>query len=270
MRIFFFLVLFLLATPALAAESGRWTVYYGHEKSWDEFSKYDLVVFDGDRHPEVRPLVGREKEVLAYLSLVEVANSRSFYRKLKQAGVVLETMPDGRAVVDVRNPEWTRLLIEEVIPAYVRQGFTGLMFDTVDTATALEAKDPVKYAGMREGVASTIRHIRLHYPYLHLMVNRGFELLPQVEQDIDMVLAESIFIDSREQPARPFPVEHYGSVLDMLANAKARNPEIKLFSLDYWNMEDADGVKKIYARQREAGFVPYVSTPDLQAIYAEP
>lgn len=260
----------LFVSPAFAASPTRWAAYYGDAKTWEEFADYDLIVFDGESHPDVRPLVGRGKEVLAYLSLLEVEPSRPFFHKLKQSGLLLDTLPDGRALVDVRRPEWMKLLVEEIIPGCVRKGFTGLMFDTVDTALALEAEDPVKYRGMRKAVSLMIRHIKMHYPYLRLMVNRGFELLPEIDREIDMVLAESILIDSRESPARPFSAEHYGSVLETLAAAKARNPNLSLFSLDYWNMNDTEGVRRIYAHQRAAGFIPYVSTHDLQAIYAEP
>lgn len=255
---------------AHAAPDMRWAAYYGDKKPWEEFLGYDVVVFDADHHPDVRPLVGRDTKVLAYLSLVEVHPSRPFFYKLKQRNLLMDAPKGGAAVVDIRKPEWMALLIEEVIPVYVRQGFIGLMFDTVDTATALEAKDPVRYAGMRDAAVSTIRHIRAHYPYLQLMVNRGFEVLPRIEGEIDMILAESIFIDSRDAKARPFPESHTNSVLQMLADTKARRPDLQLYSLDYWDMEDAKGVKKIYSRQRKAGFAPYVATPDLQSLFAEP
>lgn len=265
-----FCCMFLLVGSASAADAPRWAVYYANDKEWEAFKKYDLVVFDADKHPQVRPLTGLDKDVLAYLSLVEVEKTRPFFAKVKNAGLVLETAEDGRAIIDIRNPLWMKLLIEEIVPLYVREGFTGLMLDTVDSAMALEAKNPARYVGMGQAAVSLVRHIHLHYPYLKLMVNRGFELLPGMENDISMVLAESVYIDSRRQPARPFPEAHYNDVLKMLAAAKEENPNLRLFSLDYWNMEDGDGVKKIYEKQRESGFAPYVSTPDLQTIYAEP
>ncbi len=265
-----FMVLLMLSAGVANAKPDNWTVYYGAKKSWEEFSGYDVIVFDGFGHPEVRPLVARDKTVLAYLSLVEVEKRRPFYSKVKDKGLVLHGLGEDRAVVDVRNPEWMKLLIEDIIPLMVRRGFNGLMFDTVDTAEALESDDPARYRGMKEATAMTIRHIRMHYPYLRLMVNRGFAVLPRVERDVDMVLAESIFIDGRDGKTVPFPEAHYKDVLGILGDAQARNPAIQLYSLDYWDMEDTEGVRKIYEKQRASGLIPYVSTPDLQSVHAEP
>src|SRR3990172_5248627 len=37
--------------------------------------------------------------------------------------------------------------------------------------------------------------IRLHYPTIKIMMNRAYEILPEVEQSIDMELGESVFAD---------------------------------------------------------------------------
>ncbi len=264
------LFLSLLALPAAATDAPRWAAYYGENKDWEAFSTYDLIVFEPDHHPPVRPLTGQGRDVLAYISLVEVEPSRAYYTRLKQAGLILEQTEIARPVIDVRNPQWMAFVIEEMIPLYVREGFTGLMLDTVDSANALEAADPARYRGMGAAAAATIRHIRMHYPYLKLMLNRGFEVLPAVQADVDMVLAESIYIDSREEVAQPFPDNHYRDALGILERARQENPRLLLFSLDYWDMNDTTGVKDIYAQQREAGLIPYVSTRDLQTLYAEP
>lgn len=265
-----FLAAWLWCAAAHADDALRWAVYYGAKESWESFKQYDTIVFDADRHPQVRPLAGMGKDVLAYLSLVEADRARPYYNRLRQKGLLMEEAEKKPGVVDIRKPEWTAFVIEELVPQYVRQGFTGLMFDTVDTAAALEAKDPGRYAGMSDAATRVIRHVRLHYPYLTLMMNRGFDILPSVDGDLDMVLAESIYIDSRNLPARPFPPSHYQSVLKTLADARVRNPRLRTFSLDYWDMADGEGVKRIYRQQRKEGLAPYVATHDLQTLYGEP
>lgn len=268
--ILLFLLFAMTAMPAYAEETPRWAAYYGAKEPWESFKDYHVVVFDADRHPQVRPLTGQGSDVLAYLSLVEVQPSRPYFPALRRAGLVIDRGEKLAPIVDIRKPEWMAFVIEKIVPLYARDGFTGLMLDTVDTAAHLEATEPQKYKGMSDAAARTVRHIRMHYPYLKLMMNRGFDILPAVEDDLDMVLAESIYIDSRNLPARPFPPAHYRDVLDMLAAARESNPALVTLSLDYWDMKDAQGVKDIYRRQREAGIVPYVATHDLQTLYAEP
>ncbi len=261
----------LLCGAALAQDAvPRWSAYYGSEESWERFKGYGIIVFDGDHHPPVRPLTGHGSDVLAYVSLLEIDPSRSFYPAVKRQRLLLDQKLVKRPVIDIRNDEWMAYLIEEVIPRYVREGFTGIMFDTADTAAFLEESDPVKYRGMRQATAKAIRHIRMHYPYLKLMLNRGFDMLDDVYGDVDMVLAESIYIDSRTASAQPFPASHYQAVMDRLKQARQLNPKLAVLSLDYWDMNDTQGVKAIYKRQRDEGNIPYVSTHDLQKLYEEP
>lgn len=271
-RLCLVLLLFALcpAGAVLAAPPLKWAVYYGADETWERFKEHDIVVFDGDHHPAIRPLTGQGTDVLAYLSLLEVDPSREYHAALRRGGLLLEQSLIARPVIDVRKPEWIALLVEEIIPLYVRKGFTGLMLDTADTAVYLESRDPVRYRGLKEATALTIRHIRMHYPYLKIMLNRGFDMLDTVNDDVNMVLAESIYIDSRTLPAKPFPATHYAEVLETLRLAKERNPSLQLLSLDYWDMKDTAGVQEIYSRQRAAGLIPYVSTHDLQLLYAEP
>jgi endo-alpha-1,4-polygalactosaminidase (GH114 family) len=55
-----------------------------------------------------------------------------------------------------------------------------------------------------------------------------------------------------------------------LIGQKKGNPNIKIYAVDYWNPKDNKTIKKIYAKQRSYGFVPYVATIDLQSVVAEP
>jgi hypothetical protein len=55
-----------------------------------------------------------------------------------------------------------------------------------------------------------------------------------------------------------------------MRDAVRRGPRLRLFTLDYWDPEDSDGLAEIYRAQRCAGFIPYVATPDLTRIVPEP
>jgi hypothetical protein len=43
-----------------------------------------------------------------------------------------------------------------------------------------------------------------------------------------------------------------------------------VFTLDYWNPEDAAGIRRIYRTERANGFHPYVATIKLDRIVREP
>lgn len=45
----------------------------------------------------------------------------------------------------------------------------------------------------QEGIITTIRAIKSKYPSARLIVNRGFEVLPEIKSLVDQVVAESLF-----------------------------------------------------------------------------
>ena len=55
-----------------------------------------------------------------------------------------------------------------------------------------------------------------------------------------------------------------------LRAARARNPALGVMTLDYWDQADVDHVRSLYARERRAGFRPYVATLALDRLWPEP
>lgn len=260
---------------SLAAERQEsWVVYYGSSLPAEDFLSYDLVVFDSRNHPSLRPLQNQDKTLLGYLSIGEAENYRSDFDTIKELGVLLHENKHwpGHYIVDIRDPKWAKYLIEEKIPEILHRRFDGVMLDTLDSPLYLEEEDPVKYKGMREGAIKLIHALRMHYPDMKIMLNRGFQALPDIAKQIDMVLAESTMVDSHTDAKNPtfFAENIYEESLKTLWDAQKTAPGLKVYSLDYWIPEDIGPVKKIYSTQRRNGFIPYVSTPDLQKIFAEP
>jgi hypothetical protein len=125
---------------------------------------------------------------------------------------------------------------------------------------------------MADGMVALVRTIRRYYPKIRIIVNRGFDILPRVEADIDMVLAESVFadFDFKTREYREVPRSQYEQQVRILKDAVRRRPALKVLTLDYWNPEDKAGVARIYNEQRAQGFNPYVSTVELDRVVEEP
>lgn len=269
-----FSTLAAMAAGANSPPAPRFAVYYTDTLPASAFFSYDVLVFDSHAHPDLAPLKARGKKIFGYLSLGEAADYRHGYRSVENEGLLLKNSAVtswGSRVIDVRKPQWAAYVVEELIPDLVRRGFDGLMLDTLDTAEAVEALDPAANAGMRMAMARLVRLIRLHYPNLKIMVNRGFSLLPEIAEDIDAVLAESIYTvyDTKTGEHRLQPEEHYRSVSEMLQRLHEEYPKIAIYTLDYWPETDGEAIRAIYAAQRAQGFIPYVSTHDLQQLREE-
>jgi polysaccharide biosynthesis protein PelA len=255
-------------------ESARWAVCYSEGPSPFDLAAYDVVVLDADRHPPLAPMTERGRTVLAYLSTAEAGRGRRYFPALQAAGAVLGAHPvwTDAHYIDLRRPEWTRLVIEDLVPRALEAGFSGIFLDTLDDAPFLEAQDPARYAGMQRAAADLVRAIRHHYPAAVLMVNRGYALMPEIAGSIDILLGESVLstFDGTSKAYRRVSPADAAWQIAALRDARGRNPKLRLFTLDYWDPADRDGVSRLYREQRANGFVPYVSTPLLDKLIGEP
>ena len=174
--------------------------------------------------------------------------------------------------MDVRGLSWNKRILENLIPRILHHGFEGIFIDTVDNAGYLENKDPKKYAGMRKSAINIIKSIRHHYPHIVIMLNRGYDILEEVAPYVDIVLGESVYTDYNFKKKEYFINEEslFQQQVQTLKKAQTINPNLKVFTLDYWPEDDWKGIVKIYAKQRENGFHPYVSTINLNKVMKEP
>lgn len=270
----YFCLLFPFYSFAANTPSIKWVVYYSDEAPFEAFQGFSLLVLDSNHHLDIQLFLENGKTVLGYLNLGEISSTDENYAKLDNAGLLLgvnENWPDSR-MIDVRNPLWTKLVIEQIIPKILFQHFSGIFLDTVDNAHYLETKDPKQFQGMTKAMVNLIKTIRMHYPSIKIMMNRGFELLPDLAQQIDYELAESIFIHAEPLTSvyKKAPQEDYKKTVLLLKDAQKLNPKLKIFTLDYWPINDQEGIKQIYKTQREQGFNPYVSVIKLDQIIPEP
>lgn len=252
----------------------KWVVIYTDKVPLDALLPYKTIVLDSRYHPRLQPLIDRDKQLLGYISVGEVEKFRPYYKAMDEQGLLLGTnknWPDSR-YVDVRDPRWTRRVIEELIPALLHKGFNGIFLDTLDNPAHLEREDPVKFKGMTEAAIRLVKKIRQHYPRIVIMMNRGYEILPKVAKDIDIVLGESVYADYnfKTKTYQRVPTAQYEMQVKWLKAAKAIAPGIRVFTLDYWHADDAEGIERIYRAQRRNGFSPYVATIKLTRVIAEP
>ncbi|SDF05443.1 extracellular protein [Thalassobaculum litoreum DSM 18839] len=252
----------------------QWTVFYAEEAAFETLLPYDLLIFDRTAHPPLEPLIDAGKTVFGYISLGEMNRQRDVFARLQDWGILGEENPnwEGSYFIDVRDTRWVALVIEEMVPAILRRGFQGLFLDTLDNPIELERRDPVANAGMTKASARLIKALKLHWPEVPIILNRGYELLDQVAFDIDHVLGESVYADydfsTKTYQKVPDPL--YREQVEILQQAQRKNPDLSVLSLDYWDPADTRTIAEIYRVQRENGFSPYVATIDLDRIVPEP
>lgn len=252
----------------------KWLAFYGQMADEELLAPYDLVVLDPMFRGSLARIAGKGALLCSYVSLGEVRLADSLYANIDPAALI-EQNPDwpGTYQVDVRNPTWKRLVLDEVIPFVARQGFAGLFLDTLDTPPYLEQLQPDARRGMRQAAIDLVRSIRHRVPDMFVIVNRAYTLLPDLAGSMDAIVAEGLLTvaDDREPSGYRWTagpeVAQVMRRLAPFADGKARVP---ILSLDYWDPKDTTTVRAIYARERWLGHHPYVATRLLDRIVPEP
>lgn len=266
----------MLAAGIAGAATGplRWTVYYSDQAPTSAFEPFDIVVLDTKHHPPLRPLLDRGKMLLGYISLGEAESHRSHFEAVKAQGLLVRENEvwKGSYFVDVRDKRWTARVVEELLPQILRAGFDGIFIDTLDNAGELERNNAKAYKGMATAAAQLVRAIRLNYPSIKIMVNRAYEILPEVGPAVDMVVGESVYTtyDFKTKAYRKVSPNDYAWQVKQLRDLKQRFPHLLVMSLDYWNPEDDAVIKEVYGTEEGNGFNPYVATIELDRVVARP
>lgn len=264
----------VLATTALSAEQEKFAVYYSDKAPVKQFSPYQLLVLDSRYHPPLAPLSEEGKLLLGYISLGEVEKTSPYFTRMKQQGVLIRENENwkGSYFVDIRNREWQKAVLEEMIPAVLKSGFDGVFFDTLDSPIEAERANPAKYKGMKDAAVQLIQAVRMHYPSLKIMVNRAYPILPQVAGSIDMALGECMLgeYDFGKKAYTKVDEPTYLQQVQRLKEAKAGNSRLKIYTLDYADTKNHKNIADIYRTQRENGFIPYVASVGLDTLVDEP
>ncbi len=258
---------------ASAEPQCRFVVYYGLDAE-APIGEFDIAVLEAEAPAGLLARRGRGARLLGYVSMGEVHAGRAYHADVRAAGLLLGPNPNwpDAFFVDMRAAMWERLLLDRIVPDILARGFDGIFLDTLDDAEHLEQQDARRYAGMVEAAAGLVRRMRRRFPGTPIMINRGYAVLPHVPGQFDMLLGESVRTtpDPSGNGYRRVSDRDYAWQRDAMWEARRRSASLRLFSLDYWDPADRDGIASIYAEQRRNGFVPYVATPDLTRIVPPP
>ena len=228
--------------------------YYG-EGRLETLILYDAAILQPSKYAgrELAGLAANGTISLAYLSLGEdEGGAEAPWAKLGPDGAALRNPLWGSVVVDPAHPAWRKTVLERAGLALAR-GFSGLFLDTLDAEGASE----------RRALARLVRDLRARFPAAPIVMNRGFSVLPSVQDAVDGVLFESLSTTWRlegeavtygpvDGAAREANREAARAVTEIAARW-----ELARFALDY---ADTEALEAEAAREARAlGFVPYCS-----------
>lgn len=232
---------------------------------------FDMAILDADHHPLLDDLKNH-MILIGYVSLGEAEGYREYWERIKDKSWILEENPNWKEnhIVDIRNPEWQKLIIDEVIPAMISKGFQGTELDTIDTAEYLEALDSEKYRGAKKAMVEFIRNIRKQYPDFLLISNNGFGILEEIAPYINGCLVESVFytIDLETNKYKETPGGESTEKTEILQKI-IKQYNLPVFDIEYVSRKDKKNISKSIKKSKKSGFKPYAAEKDLSEIYPQ-
>ncbi len=202
-RILFLTGLFLILTgislPAQAKTPSQnpapdIAFFYGHSLPLQALQNFDQLVVQPDhvsaaqRHQLQRAGV----QLLAYVSIGEIAADDPQHKKLKKDWIVGSNPNWNSSVLDVRKTEVDQFLWRTYIRPTMKAGYQGVFLDTLDSYQ-LVSKTAQQRQAYEQGLVRIIKNIKNRWPQAIIILNRGFEIIPLVAKQINGVVAESLF-----------------------------------------------------------------------------
>lgn len=245
-----------------------WAVYYGGATPPEHLDSYAIVILDRLYPYDIRELQDSSVKVIGYISAGEVTVNDPWYAEAKEAGLLLQENPfwKGSFTVDIKNPLWQQILLEKAIPPLMARGFDGVMLDTLDSPLVAK-NEMINFAAI-----DLVRAIRENYPQTILIQNRGYEVLEDTAPMLNYLIAESTFtsFDAETKKHVLSKKEDREWILNYINKGKKQSPTLKILGLEYWDVDDDNIVQEIANQMKNNGFLPYVSTMELNKIYPQP
>ncbi|MFD2190635.1 bifunctional glycoside hydrolase 114/ polysaccharide deacetylase family protein [Pistricoccus aurantiacus] len=253
---------------AMASEQPSVAFYYGNDIPFEQLDQFDWVVIEADSMApgDQQRLARNGAQVFAYLSVGELEQWRKTTAPPPESSLMMDN-PDWPArVADLTNPDWQEYLFEERVTKLWEQGYRAFFLDTLDSYQFF-ARDGEEAAVQQTALVDIIQRLHERFPGIKLLLNRGFEVLDRVQDDIVGVAAESLY--RRWNPSTGV----YGNVpeedSDWLLNQLTRiqdEYDLPVIAIDYVPAADREVARETARRIHEQGLIPWVSVPELNQV----
>ena len=239
-------------------------VYYGEDLSYYKASKYDYIITQPYSLDTAAYGFSLYKErIYVYVSIGELDSDTKAYNKLDKHWIAAKNKAWKSVVLDIRDKNYQRFLFEEIIEPLRKRGFENFFFDTLDSYN-FYAKTKKQKKACEAALADFIHRFHKRYPKSRLIVNRGFEIIPRIHDDIAALLFESYYrgIDVKDLSYKKVSKEERKWLDDKLAVVRRYRKDI--IAVDYLPVDKLAAEAPLLVKKlAKKGFIPYVATKDL-------
>ncbi len=222
--------------------------YYGYG-NLSKLREFERVVLQPSHYSQQDILeLNRTTETYAYISLGEDSTSDGPWK-------LAEHNPDwGGSYVDLSSKMWHDNVLMQV-EAYFEMGFQGIFMDTLDAIDI--------YPEQRENMLKLLERLKALAKDRPLMANRGFGLMPELQNYIDSIVFEAFSCTWTEAGSARKLTPNELLWTKRIAN-ELKGYGLKIYALDY--AENPKLISFAAERAKEFGFEAVISNRNLTLI----
>lgn len=255
----------LLLISSMPVQAFNAAFFYGSPFP-PELRIYDAIIVEADHRDFVKVPDNLQAKLYAYTSLGEVGAEKPYANTVPATAKLARNPVWSSDVMDQASPTWRNFYLDKIIAPLWQRGFRGVFIDTLDSYQ-LAATTPQQRAIQEAGMVETLRQMRQRFSGIRIMLNRGFEILPQVHDWVSAVAVESLF-QGWDNASRIFvPVAEPDRQWLLTQLNKIKNDyRLPVIVIDYAPPQDRVQARDIQKKIRAAGFIPWVSNPALDML----
>lgn len=239
--------------------------YYGSHIPWDELHAFDSIVIQPSTIITPKLYQQQNSQLLAYVSMSEISPNSSYYQDINPAWVLGKNKMWHTDIINVANQQWQYFFLEKIIDPLWQAGYRGFFFDNLDSYQLISLSKQQQQQ-QQQALVTLIKAIKYHHPQAKIILNRGFEILPKVHQQINGVAAESLFygLNSKHQYIT-IPQQQQQQLLNVL-HAIHQRYQLPIIVIDYLPANRRQQARMTADKIKALGFIPWVSDKDLSSV----
>ncbi len=252
------LILLLLVVTLFAEE--RYAFVYSKNIDDRFINFYDKVIVEADAIDNIYAL-RYPKKMVAYVSVGEIEPWRKTQTPYQESWIISENKTWNSLIADLSKEAYQNFILERIASLY-EKGYRNFFLDTMD-AYHVTAKDKKLFMQQQKALISFVHKLHQRYPQSKIIINRGFELIDQIHQDINGVVAESLLQRYNHDKKEYLPVPKADREWLLARFKEAQQYQLDAISIEYSDHNRSERLE-IAKAIRKLGIIPYVTDGLLQ------